>query len=53
MIGIGTLGSLAATLARLYSPGALVAYGVRDGGARLRLRLGVVPVHVSEEDAVA
>jgi threonine dehydrogenase-like Zn-dependent dehydrogenase len=30
VIGIGTLGSLAVTLARLYSPGALVAYGVRE-----------------------
>ena len=28
VIGIGTLGSLAITLARLHAPGALVAYGV-------------------------
>src|SRR5207342_1328886 len=29
VIGIGTLGSLAVTLARLHAPGALVAFGVR------------------------
>ena len=36
VIGIGTLGALALTLARLYAPGALVAYGVRAPRARVR-----------------
>ena len=54
VIGIGTLGSLALRLARLYSPGALVAYGVRAEELELAARLGAdVGVHVAEQDAVA
>jgi len=54
VIGIGTLGSLAVTLARLYAPGALVAYGVRPEELRFAEGLGAdATVHVGEDDAVA
>ena len=54
VIGIGTLGSLALTLARLYAPGALMAYGVRREELQFASILGAdAVVHVSEEDAVA
>jgi 2-desacetyl-2-hydroxyethyl bacteriochlorophyllide A dehydrogenase len=54
VIGIGTLGSLAITLAQLYSPGALVAYGVREEELELARRLGAgTTVHVGEEDVAA
>ena len=54
VIGVGTLGSLALTLARLHSPGALVAYGMRDEELELARGLGATAtVHVAEEDAVA
>jgi 2-desacetyl-2-hydroxyethyl bacteriochlorophyllide A dehydrogenase len=54
VIGIGTLGSLAVTLARLYAPGALVAYGIREEELDFARRLGAVAtVHAAEEDAVA
>ncbi len=54
MVGIGTLGSLAVTLARLYSPGAVVAYGVRHEELAFAERLGAdAAVHVGEQDAVA
>ena len=54
VIGIGTLGSLALTLARLYAPGALMAYGVRREELEFASILGAdAVVHVSEEDAVA
>jgi len=54
VIGIGTLGSLALTLARLYAPGALVAYGVRPEELCFAESLGAdATVHVGEEDAVA
>jgi len=54
VIGIGTLGSLALTLARLYAPGALIAYGVRREELQFASILGAdAVVHVSEEDAVA
>ena len=36
VIGVGTLGALAIVLARLFSPAAIVAYGVREAGARSR-----------------
>ena len=53
MIGIGTLGSLAVTLARLYSPGALVAYGVRPDELGFAETLGAhATVHVGDQDAV-
>ena len=54
VIGIGTLGSLALKLALLYSPGALVAFGVRTEELELAERLGAgATVHVAEQDAVA
>ena len=40
VIGIGTLGSLAVTLARLRAPGALVAYGIRPEELAFAERLG-------------
>jgi 2-desacetyl-2-hydroxyethyl bacteriochlorophyllide A dehydrogenase len=40
VIGVGTLGALAIVLARLYSPGAVVAYGLRDEELELARRLG-------------
>jgi 2-desacetyl-2-hydroxyethyl bacteriochlorophyllide A dehydrogenase len=40
VIGIGTLGSLAIALVRLYSPSQLVAYGVREAELELALELG-------------
>jgi threonine dehydrogenase-like Zn-dependent dehydrogenase len=53
VIGIGTLGALALTLARLYAPGALVAYGVRSAELEFATTLGAdAVVHVTEEDAV-
>ena len=54
VIGVGTLGSLALTLSRLYSPGALVAYGMREEELEMARRLGATAtVHVDEEDAIA
>jgi L-iditol 2-dehydrogenase len=54
VIGIGTLGSLALRLARLYSPGALLAYGVRAEELEFASSLGAgAGVHVAEQDAVA
>jgi threonine dehydrogenase-like Zn-dependent dehydrogenase len=54
VVGIGTLGSLALTLARLYTPGALVAYGVRSAELELAATLGAdATVHVEEQDPVA
>ena len=53
VIGIGTLGALAVTLARLYSPGALIAYGLRRDELDFAESLGVdAAVHVTEEDPV-
>jgi len=40
VIGVGTLGALAITLARLYSPAAIVAYGIREDELELARRLG-------------
>jgi len=40
VVGIGTLGSLTLTLARLLSPGALVAYGLRADELELARQLG-------------
>jgi L-iditol 2-dehydrogenase len=54
VIGVGTLGSLALTLSRLHSPGALVAYGMREEELAMARRLGATAtVHVDEEDPVA
>ncbi len=44
VIGIGTLGSLALTLLRLYSPSRLVAYGVREEELELATSLGATEV---------
>jgi 2-desacetyl-2-hydroxyethyl bacteriochlorophyllide A dehydrogenase len=44
VIGIGTLGSLALTLLRLYSPSRLVAYGVREEELELASSLGATEV---------
>jgi L-iditol 2-dehydrogenase len=44
VIGIGTLGSLALTLLRLYSPSRLVAYGVREEELELAVALGATEV---------
>ncbi len=40
VVGIGTMGSLALLLARLWSPGALVAYGIRPEELAFAERLG-------------
>jgi 2-desacetyl-2-hydroxyethyl bacteriochlorophyllide A dehydrogenase len=54
VIGIGTLGSLAVTLARLYAPGALLAYGVRAEELEFARALGADGVvHVGDEDPIA
>jgi L-iditol 2-dehydrogenase len=54
VIGIGTLGSLALTLARLHAPGALLAYGVRSEELDFARTLGADGVvHVLDEDPVA
>ena len=54
VIGVGTLGSLAVTLARLYSPGVLVGYGVRSEELEFALALGAdAAVHVEDEDPIA
>jgi L-iditol 2-dehydrogenase len=54
VVGIGTLGSLALRLARLYSPGLLVAYGVRAEELDFASMLGAdATVNVADEDAVA
>jgi L-iditol 2-dehydrogenase len=54
VIGIGTLGSLAVTLARLNSPGALLAYGVRPEELEFARSLGAdETIHVGESDAVS
>jgi 2-desacetyl-2-hydroxyethyl bacteriochlorophyllide A dehydrogenase len=54
VIGIGTLGSLAVTLARLHAPGALLAYGVRPEELDFARALGADGVvHVANEDPVA
>jgi 2-desacetyl-2-hydroxyethyl bacteriochlorophyllide A dehydrogenase len=54
VIGIGTLGSLAVTLARLCTPGVLIGYGVRPDELEFAARLGAdASVHVTDEDPVA
>jgi threonine dehydrogenase-like Zn-dependent dehydrogenase len=52
IIGVGTMGALAIRLARLHSPAAIVAYGIRDEELELARTLGAdAVVNVSEEDA--
>jgi L-iditol 2-dehydrogenase len=54
VIGVGTLGSLAVTLARLYTPGDLIAYGVREEELAFAQSLGAnASVHVTEQDPIA
>ena len=54
IVGIGTLGSIALRLARLHSPGALVAYGVRDEELAFASAMGAdATVNVAAEDPVA
>jgi 2-desacetyl-2-hydroxyethyl bacteriochlorophyllide A dehydrogenase len=48
VIGIGTLGSLAITLLRLYSPARLVAYGIREAELELATALGASEVVVTD-----
>jgi 2-desacetyl-2-hydroxyethyl bacteriochlorophyllide A dehydrogenase len=43
VIGVGTLGSLAIALLRLWSPASIVAYGVREEELELARRLGAAP----------
>ena len=53
VIGIGTIGAIAVTLARLYSPSEIVAFGIRDGELELARALGadrVVNVNDGEPD---
>ena len=40
VVGVGTLGALTIVLARLFSPAAIVAYGIRDAELELARRLG-------------
>jgi L-iditol 2-dehydrogenase len=47
VIGIGTLGSLAITLLRLYSPSRLVAYGIREEELAMATSLGATEVVLS------
>lgn len=54
VIGVGTLGALALKLARLFAPGALVAYGLRREELDFAKSLGAGDtVHVADEDPVA
>lgn len=53
VIGVGTLGSLAIVLARLRSPGRIVAYGIREEELEFARLLGADEVvHTGEVDAV-
>jgi L-iditol 2-dehydrogenase len=54
VVGVGTLGSLAILLGRLFSPREIVAFGIRDEELELALRLGadqVVNVAESEPES--
>ena len=52
VVGVGALGALAIRIARLHSPAAIVAYGVRSEELELARTLGVDGVvNVAEEDA--
>jgi threonine dehydrogenase-like Zn-dependent dehydrogenase len=60
VIGVGTLGALTLVLARLFAPGAIVAYGIREAELELARRLGADetvdlstgPAHEGELDLV-
>jgi L-iditol 2-dehydrogenase len=49
VIGVGTLGSLAIALLRLYGPARIVAYGVRPEELELARRLGATDVVLTSE----
>ena len=54
VVGIGAMGALAIRLARLRSPAAIIAYGVRDEELELALALGAdAAVNVAQADAEA
>jgi alcohol dehydrogenase len=45
MVGVGALGALTIVLARLFSPAAIVAYGMRAAELELARRLGATEAH--------
>jgi threonine dehydrogenase-like Zn-dependent dehydrogenase len=52
VVGVGAMGALAIRIARLRSPGTIVAYGLYDGELELALALGAdAVVNVAEADA--
>jgi threonine dehydrogenase-like Zn-dependent dehydrogenase len=53
VIGAGTLGALTLVLARLFTPAAIVAYGVREAELELARRLGANETVDVSGDAVA
>jgi L-iditol 2-dehydrogenase len=54
VVGVGTIGSLSITLARLFAPSTIVAYGVREEELELARRLGADhTVRVGEVDLEA
>lgn len=53
VVGVGTLGSLAIALLGLYSPSAIVAYGVRDEELELATQLGAGEVVLVGDPAAA
>ena len=54
VVGVGAMGALAIRLARLHSPAAIVAYGLRDEELELALALGAdATVNVAQADAEA
>lgn len=54
VIGVGAMGALAIRIARLRSPGAIVAYGLREEELELARTLGAdAVVNVAEQDAEA
>ncbi len=54
VVGVGAMGALAIRIARLRSPGLIVAYGVRDEELELARTLGAdAVVNVAEQDAEA
>jgi 2-desacetyl-2-hydroxyethyl bacteriochlorophyllide A dehydrogenase len=54
VVGVGAMGALAIRIARLRSPGAIVAYGIREEELELATALGAdAVVNVVEQDAEA
>jgi threonine dehydrogenase-like Zn-dependent dehydrogenase len=54
VVGVGAMGALTIRIARLHSPGTIVAFGVRAEELELACRLGAdAVVNVAEEDAEA